>query len=379
MTTSKGPRAPRAPKKAVAAYRAALVPWYREAARDLPWRREPTPYRVWVSEIMLQQTRVETVIPYFERFLGRFPTIAALAAASDEAVLEAWSGLGYYRRARNLHAGAKEIVRRHAGRFPDDLRDVRDLPGIGRYTAGAILSIALGEREPIVDGNVTRVLCRVFGEAGDVSKAVTSKRLWRIAAEVVAEGPPAVVNQAQMELGALVCLPKRPRCAACPCAALCVARRTGRVDALPRLPAKRASVDVARAVLLVRSDGRVLLRRRREGEVSPGLWDLPGAFTGADGDRSTGVEDAVAILPFPVDVGAKLGAIRHGVTYRRIVLDVYAATPRRRGREDRLLRGPDGAELTWHDVGEADGRALSSPARRILRRLARPASLPDPR
>jgi A/G-specific adenine glycosylase len=188
-----------------------------------------------------------------------------------------------------------------------------------------------------------------------------------------------VVNQAQMELGALVCLPKRPRCEECPCATLCVARRTGRVEALPRLPAKRATVDVARVVLLVRRDGRVLLRRRREGEISPGLWDLPGTFTGTDGDRSTGLEDALATLPFPVDVGAKLGAIRHGVTYRRIVLDVYAATPRRRGREDRQLTGPDGAELSWHDVDEADGRALSSPARRILRRLAGRASLSDPR
>jgi A/G-specific adenine glycosylase len=321
---------------------------------------------------------VETVIPYFERFLRRFPTIASLAEASDEAVLEAWSGLGYYRRARSLQAGAKEIVRRHGSRFPENARDVRELPGIGRYTAGAILSIALGRREPIVDGNVTRVLCRVFGEEGDVSKAATSKRLWRIAADVVAEGSPAVVNQAQMELGALVCLPKRPRCIACPCASLCVARRTGRVEALPRLPAKRVSVEVARVVLLVRRAGRVLLRRRREGEISPGLWDLPGAFTGTDGDRSTGVEEALAALPFPVDVGARLGAIRHGVTYRRIVLDVYAATPLCRGREDRPLTGPDGAELSWHDVDEADGRALSSPARRILRRLAREDSPSDP-
>jgi A/G-specific adenine glycosylase len=356
----------------VDAYRDAIVPWYRACARDLPWRRDPSPYRVWVSEIMLQQTRVETVIPYFERFLLRFPTLDALAAAPEEAVLEAWSGLGYYRRARRLQAGAVEIARRHGGRFPEDPRDVRALPGVGRYTAGAILSIALGQRAPIVDGNVTRVLCRVFGVEGDVSKAAASRRLWEIAGEAVACGDPSEVNQAQMELGALVCLPREPRCAKCPCAATCVARLEGRVFELPRLPARRAAVDVARAALLVRRDGRVLLRRRRSDEISPGLWDLPGAFTGRDGDASTGPADAAALLPFRVDVGRKLGAIRHGVTYRRIVLDVFEARPaalRAAGR--RALRGSDGAELAWHDVQDVDGRALSSPARRALRRFAR--------
>src|SRR5262249_27427669 len=158
-----------------------------------------------VSEIMLQQTRVEAVVPYFERFLDRFPTIDVLARASEEEVLEAWSGLGYYRRARMLQQGAKEIARRFGGAFPQDATDVRDLPCLGRYTAGAIVSIALGRREPIVDGNVTRVLSRVFGEDGDPTKAATSKHLWSLAAAVVAEGSPAEVNQAQMELGALVC------------------------------------------------------------------------------------------------------------------------------------------------------------------------------
>ena len=354
----------------VDAYRDAIAAWFRACARELPWRVNPTPYRVWVSEIMLQQTRVETVIPYYERFLQRFPTIDALAAASDEAVLESWSGLGYYRRARMLHAGAKQLARAHGGRFPEDSSEVRALPGVGRYTAGAILSIALGRREPIVDGNVTRVLCRVFGIDGDVSKTPTSRQLWELAAEVVTKGKPGDVNQAQMELGALVCLPREPRCDACPCATFCVARREGRLGELPRLPAKRPTVDVARAVLLVRRDGRVLLRRRRENEISPGLWDLPGAFTGTDGDRSSGPEEAAAMLPFDVEVGSKLGAIRHGVTYRRIVLDVFEARPSKRRAANRGLRGPDGAELAWHDVDEVDGRALSSPARRALRLFA---------
>lgn len=366
-----GAKATRRPRYA-GAYRDAIVSWYRLAARDLPWRRDPTPYRVWVSEVMLQQTRVETVIPYYSRFLQRFPTIEALAGASTEAVLEAWSGLGYYRRARMLQEGAKEIMRKCGGHFPEDPHDVRALPGIGRYTSGAVCSIALGKREPIVDGNVARVLSRVFGVHGDVSKAATSRRLWDLAAEVVAEGVPGEVNQAQMELGALVCLPREPRCDACPCRKLCVARRDDRIHELPELPAKRATVRVARAVLLVRRNGSVLLRRRRAGEISPGLWDLPGAFTGTDGDRSSEPSDAVAMLPFEVEVGSRLGEIRHGVTYRRIVLEVFAARPKgRRGAPTHCgIRGPDGAELAWHDVIDVDARALSSPARRALRLFA---------
>ena len=350
----------------VAAYRTALVRWYGAAARDLPWRRDPTPYRVWVSEIMLQQTRVETVIPYFERFLRRFPTIRSLAAASEESVLEAWSGLGYSRRARALREGAREIVARFGGRFPEDERHVRALPGIGRYTAGAILSIALSRRAPIVDGNVARVLSRVFGVEGDPAKGQTSRRLWELATEAVSRGNPPDVNQAQMELGALVCLPARPRCGECPCSDFCTARREGRTEELPQRAAKRAGVVVKRAVLLVHRDGCVLLRRRRADELSSGLWDLPGAFTGADGDRSSDVEEARALLPFAVRVGGRLGTVRHGVTYRRVELAVYEAVPMRRGGGS-VRTGPDGAELSWHEATEADGRALSSPARRALR------------
>jgi A/G-specific adenine glycosylase len=349
---------------AVAAYRRSLLGWYRRAARDLPWRRDPTPYRVWVSEIMLQQTRVETVVPYFERFLRRFPTIEALAAAPLDAVLEAWSGLGYYRRARLLHAGARHVAERHGGGFPEDADDVLSLPGVGRYTAGAIRSIALGQRAAILDGNVTRVLARVFGIEGDVSRPSTSGALWALAARVVERGRPGDVNQAQMELGALVCLPRAPRCAACPCAAGCVALAGNRVHELPQRPRRRSAVDVVRAVLLVQRRDELLLRRRRDDEVSAGLWDFPGAFTGADGDGSTTIEDAAALLPFAVRVGARLGAVRHAVTYRRVRSEVFAAVPV--GRVPAALRGTDGAELAWVTSEAAEALALSSPARRTL-------------
>ena len=348
----------------VDAYRRALLRWYRGAARDLPWRRAPTPYRVWVSEVMLQQTRVETVVPYFERFLRRFPTVETLAAAPVDDVLEAWSGLGYYRRARLLHAGARCVVERFGGRFPTEAVDIEALPGVGRYTAGAIRSIALGQRAPILDGNVMRVLARVFGIDGDVSRPPTSRSLWALAERAVERGKPGDVNQAQMELGALVCLPRAPRCAACPCAAGCVALATNRVGVLPELPRRRAAVDVARAVLVVQRGERLLLRRRLPGEVCAGLWDFPGAFTGANGDADATIEDAAALLPFAVRVGARLGAVRHAVTYRRIRAEVFAAVPI--GRVRAALRGPDGAELAWLTPEEAAALALSSPARRTL-------------
>jgi A/G-specific adenine glycosylase len=348
--------------------RRALVRWYRRNARDLPWRRDPTPYRVWVSEIMLQQTRVETVVPYFRRFLGRFPDYRSLADASEEEVLEAWSGLGYYRRARALREGVRAVLERHGGEFPAGEREALALPGIGRYTAGAVRSIALGIRAPVVDGNVARVLARVFGVEGDVSRAPARPALWELAREAVERGDPGEVNQAQMELGALVCRPAAPECGRCPLARLCVAAREGRTRELPRLPPKRAPVPVRRTVLLVRRGGDVLLRRRPPGELLPGMWDLPGAFAGDDGDRSSGAEEAAALLPFPVEIAAEpLGSVTHAVTYRRITLDVREALARG-GRRAAAAAGTDGAELRWCRPADALERALSSPARRILRR-----------
>ena len=349
----------------VAAYRDGLVAWYREHQRDLPWRREPTPWRVWVSEIMLQQTRVEAVIPYFLRFLDRFPTPEALAAASEEEALEAWSGLGYYRRVRMLQAGARTVVEDYDGEFPWDFDEILALPGVGRYTAGAIASIALEQRAPIVDGNVIRVLTRIFGVEGDVSKAATSKQLWALAREVVEVGKPSEVNQAQMEFGALLCLPRNPKCDACPCAAFCVARATDRIEDFPQLPPKKKSVDVERDVLLVRRGAKVLLRRRRDDELLPGLWDFPGCFTGRGGDVSTDLDFARGLLPFPVEIEGMVGTHRHGITHRRITLRVHAARTK-----SRATRGEDGAELQWVDPIDALDLALSSPARRILQKFA---------
>ncbi|MEI7445678.1 MAG: A/G-specific adenine glycosylase, partial [Burkholderiales bacterium] len=243
----------------------ALVDWQRRAGRhDLPWQRTRDPYRIWVSEIMLQQTQVSTVLGYYERFLADFPEVAALAAAPIDAVLRHWSGLGYYSRARNLHAAARAVVEGHGGVFPTDPVALEALPGIGRSTAAAIAAFSCGTAVPILDGNVKRVLCRVFAVEGFPGDRAVEQRLWAIAGRELpepGEGRVETYTQALMDLGATVCVRARPRCDACPVAGRCEARAQGRVDALPEpRPAKTAGLRVAHWLLL-RAGGAVLLER----------------------------------------------------------------------------------------------------------------------
>jgi A/G-specific adenine glycosylase len=261
---------------------------YRRDRRDLPWRRTRDPYAVWVSEVMLQQTRVATAMPYYERWLARFPTVEALAAAPLDEVLAAWSGLGYYRRARNLHRGAAEVVSRYGGRVPGQAEELRALPGIGRYTAGAIASIAFGQREPVVDGNVARVLARVYAIEGELARPATQARLWALAGQMVPRRSPGDFNQAAMELGALVCTPTSPRCPECPVGDVCLARAQGRQHALPTPAPRKAERDLPLIDLWaawIERRGRVLMVRRRAaaaagaggGGLYAGLWELPAA------------------------------------------------------------------------------------------------------
>ena len=366
--------------------RAPLVGWFRANARDLPWRHDPTPYRVWVSEIMLQQTRVETVVGYYDRFLRRFPTLESLAHARLEDVLAAWSGLGYYRRARLLHAGARAVVDDHGGELPRAEADIRRIPGIGPYTAGAILSIAFGERAPILDGNGKRILSRLFAVEGDVSKAPAARRLWDLARALVRDGSPSEVNQAQMELGALVCTPTSPSCADCPVSFACAAHRAGTVSRYPRLPTRRAPVDVECVVALVTSGDRVLLRRRVSGELHEGLWDLPGGFTGDAGDVGTDASRARELVPLSLRFGPRVGEIRHMVTHRRVRLLVHAVSLREPVVWQTLVSS-GGATLAWFEREAALALALPAPTRRVLtelwsrepsRRPARPARPPRP-
>jgi len=282
--------------------------WFARNQRPLPWRRRYDPYEVWVSEVMAQQTRIEVVLAYYERFLARFPTLAALADASDDDVTAAWSGLGYYRRARMLRDGARAVSER--GSMPRSIEELMTIPGIGRYTAGAIASIAFDDAEPIVDGNVARVLARVYANDGDP---------WARAEELVHEAKsPRDLNQGLMEIGALICKPRNPLCHACPLRDDCVARATGRVADFPRPKPKPATRALRIALYLVTDRrGRVLMRRE-PGPLMNAMFHLPHGNT-----------SLLAGAPLDVAPLDRLGAFRHTVTNRRIEFVVFSATAKR--------------------------------------------------
>ena len=256
---------------------APLLAWFDRAGRKhLPWQQDPTPYRVWVSEVMLQQTQVATVIGYYERFMQRFPDVRALAAAPSDEVLHLWTGLGYYARARNLHRAAQLVVAEHGAEFPQTIDAVQALPGIGRSTAGAILALSRSQRHPILDGNVKRVLARYFGVEGFPGERDVEKTLWALADESTPAERVADYTQAIMDLGATLCVRSRPLCAACPLAERCVARIEGRQSTLPaRRPKKIRPQRSAYVVLMVRDDGAVLLEHRPPAGIWGGLWTLP--------------------------------------------------------------------------------------------------------
>ena len=300
-----------------------LLEWFRGNRRDLPWRRTRDPYAIWISESMLQQTRVETVIPYYRRFLERFPDVHALASADLEDVLGLWAGLGYYSRARNLHRAAQRVAAEHGGALPSDPAALRALPGVGRYTAGAVASIAFDRPEPIVDGNVVRVLTRLFGIEDEVGAPAVARRLWALAADF-ADGPqPGTANQALMELGATVCTRRAPRCAACPLAQRCTARRRGDAEALPvkrRKPKPRAVEAVAGWVV---RRGRVLAVQRPARGLLGGLWELPGGELRAGETASEAMMRTLRErLGLDIDGATSLGSVEHGFTHLALRLHV---------------------------------------------------------
>ena len=253
-------------------FRKRLFDWYARVQRPLPWRATRDPYAIWVSEVMLQQTRVATVLPYFDRWMRRFPEVATLAEASEEEVLKLWSGLGYYSRARNLHRGAKQI----GGAFPCDYASIRELAGVGDYTAAAIASIAFGQAHSAVDGNVLRVVARLTNDGGDVGARVTRERLGEAARNLLDRNHPGEFNQAMMELGATVCRPKNPQCLLCPVEMLCEARKQGTQNELPVKLRRAKPIRIERTLLIVRKRGQVLFRQRSKSDrILAGFWELP--------------------------------------------------------------------------------------------------------
>lgn len=306
----------------------ALLGWYDARRRALPWRAEGLdPYRTWLSEIMLQQTRVDVVVGYYERFTARFPTVTALADAPLDDVLTLWSGLGYYARARNLHAASKVIRDEHGGKFPSEPDAVRALPGVGRYTAGAILSIAFGKKEPLVDGNVVRVLARMRMIEGHAKAKPLHDECWRVAAELVAEVErPGDFNQALMELGATVCTPASPKCGECPVAESCRARAEGKVAEFPaKAPKAKRKHRVVDAALVMKG-GRVLLVRRPDKGLLGGMWELPSAERGKGKAARAGEGLAVPGLVPGLDlrVGERAAATEHTFSHFDMTLEAFA-------------------------------------------------------
>ena len=379
---SRGPAGPRLWGD-LPAFRAALLAWYARVARDLPWRRDADPYRVWVSEVMLQQTTVAAVIPYHARFLAAFPTVEALAAADEAAVLRLWEGLGYYSRARNLHAAAKAVVAR--GGWPETVEGLRELPGVGRYTAGAVASFAFGLPAPIVEANTLRLYARLLCHDGDPRSTAGQRVLWEFAERLVQADDPGTLNQALMELGGTVCTVKAPACGGCPVRGWCGAFAAGKQDVIPPPKVRPKVTDVTEATVAVRrADGAVLIRRRGDDERWAGLWDFPrfeppGELTV---DFPPGRPAAVAARPRRrpaagvarrrrAGSGPACGARwagpsrRSGTASRGSASGCCASPPNRTGGRLRA-----GAELRWADPSALTDVPLSKTGRQFAGRIA---------
>ena len=383
-------------KSKISALVPALLAWFEKKARDLPWRRTNDPYAIWVSEIMLQQTQVKTVLGYWERWMHALPKVSALAKARPATIHKLWEGLGYYTRVRNMQKAAQRIMAKNGGKFPRNYDDILELPGIGRYTAGAIASIAFNEPRAILDGNVMRVLARIFGVEGNARENPANEELWRLAGELVGEAGRGRVkslngcnvktgsgsrvgknlehggtnccshlNQALMELGALICTPKKPKCPICPVRKCCEALGTGRIEALPNL-GKRVVATPRRFVAFVIEDrGRYLVRQRPAGVVNAHLWEFPNVeieARGAEEISQRRLTSAATELGFEPHRWKPLCTVKHTITRYRITLEAY------RGE---MKRGAGKAEASgrWLAFAELKKLAFTSAHRRILERI----------
>ncbi len=343
-----------------------LLNWYRQSARRLPWRGHPDPYVVWVSEIMLQQTRVETVIPYFHRWLERFPTVQALAAASQQDVLSTWEGLGYYSRARNLHHAAQMVVEQYNGKLPSEVVSLRKLPGSGRYTAAAIASIAFGLDEPTLDGNIRRVLARVF----DVSEPARSPKgeriLWELAGSNLPAGSAGDYNQAVMDLGAMICTPRAPACERCPASEVCQARKLGVQEQRPVLETRPTIPHYTVTAAVIQKNETVLLAQRPANGLLGGMWEFPGGKTMDGEDLPTCLRREIREeLDVEIEVGEPYGIYRHAFTHFRVTLHAFhcALTT----GEPRPIEASD---LRWVTIPELTNFPMGKIDRQIASRLA---------
>lgn len=335
-----------------------LLAWYDAHRRDLPWRRTRDPYSVWLSEVMLQQTQLATARPYYDRFLERFPTLGSLARARPSDVLEAWSGLGYYRRARHLHEAVRTVVREHRSRVPNDPEAFGRLPGVGRYTSGAVLSICFDRPMAVLDGNVARVLARLEALPAAIRDPRGARRLWALADSLVPMRRPGDWNQAMMELGATLCTSRAPACGRCPVRTLCRARSLGRVDEFPPPGPRRAAESVHRAVALIERRHRVLMVRH-EAALLTGLWEPPGVDL-RDGQAPGPALRAILLrLGLSARLAPSDGTVHHRITHRAIAAQIWRGVP--------IGAVPRSARLRWVDPRDP-GVPLTALARKVTTR-----------
>lgn len=305
----------------------ALLSWYKDNARDLPWRRSKDPYAIWISEVMLQQTRVETVVPYYQRWMQTLPSVGDLAGADEDLVLSLWEGLGYYNRARNLHKAAKQVVNQHQGALPQDPHNLKKLPGIGKYTAAAVSSIAFGKDVAALDGNIRRVLTRLFNIKSPIGISQTEKLLWEVVQDNLPAGKAGTYNQALMELGALVCTPSSPKCELCPLLENCQAYQEGVQEERPVRKAKAPIPHVQVTAAVFQKDHKVLLAKRPPGGLLGGMWEFPG---GKQEEKEslpeTLAREILEELQVQISVGEKIGVYQHAYTHYRVTLHAFCCS-----------------------------------------------------
>jgi A/G-specific adenine glycosylase len=351
------------PSRTRSGIRRKLLAWFDREQRSLPWRANRDPYRIWVSEVMLQQTTVAAVVPYYTQFLNRFPTVYALAEADEQTVLKLWQGLGYYRRARHLHAAAQRIVSEHDGNFPDDPDYWQSLPGIGRYMVGAVLSQAFDHRLPIVEANSLRVLSRLHGSKLDPRTGLGRKWVWEAAEELLPVNRVGDFNQAIMELGALVCTVRNPNCSACPLRTECVANRLGIQAEIPPQPQQKQLREVREVALVIRKRRTVLVGQRPTDAARwPNMWELPSGEVKPGESAETAAERiAVAVLGLQVKVRKELTTLTHRVTRHLITLTAWEATPMGKKVRSKYYS-------TWEWIGSDEGSEypMSTPQRKLF-------------
>lgn len=357
------------PSRTLAAFRRKLLAWFDAHQRELPWRLSRDPYRIWVSEVMLQQTTVAAVIPFFNRFVEAFPTVHALAEADEQQVLSHWQGLGYYRRARHLHAAAKFLAEHHPDELPDDPAVWESLPGVGRYILGAVLSQAFDRRLPVVEANTLRVLSRLFGSTLDPREGDGKKWVWEAAEAVLPRQRVGDFNQAMMELGALVCTPAIPKCSACPARTVCVANRDGTQAEIPPKPKEKKRVAVTEVALAIRDRKKLLLCCRPPTATRwANMWELPrGEVATGEDLADAAVRMAKELTGFNVEIGTEVTTLRHAVTRFDITLVCLEAT-----RTAGEFASAFYTAGEWLTLAESATRPASTPQRQLLAELAKP-------